>query len=213
MSEQQKPSRLENRDYTLIIDQSGSMDTEDCPNGQSRWASAQESTESIARKLNKYDPDGITVVTFNNQYKTYENTTPEKVKDIFAELEPNGGTVLAPVLKSSFDSWLKRKQKGELKANGEIIVVVTDGCPQDEKEVASTIVNFTKKLDQSDEDNKTIGIEFIQVGKDVAASRFLKKLDDDLTSQGAKYDIVDTKTMEEMGNMTLVQVLEAALDD
>jgi len=36
---------------------------------------------------------------------------------------------------------------------------------------------------------------FVQVGYDAAASAYLRELDDNL--KGAKFDIVDTKTMDE----------------
>jgi len=56
--------RLKNRDYYVVIDKSGSMEESDTPSGQTRWEYCQESTQAIARKLNEFDPDGITVVTF-----------------------------------------------------------------------------------------------------------------------------------------------------
>lgn len=202
--------RLANRDYVLVLDKSGSMGETDTPSGQSRWKYAQESTAAIARKLAEYDPDGITIIPFAGSFKVYENTTPEKLKDVWAENEPNGGTVLAPVLKHVFADYNKRKAAGQTKANGEILVVVTDGQPTDEAAVAKEIVAFGNGLANADGE---YGIAFIQVGKDAGATKFLKKLDDDLTSQGAKHDIVDTKTMEELEGITLTDALLAALDD
>jgi hypothetical protein len=52
---------LENRDYTLIIDKSGSMATPDQKGGRTRWATAQESTFALASKCEQFDPDGITI--------------------------------------------------------------------------------------------------------------------------------------------------------
>jgi len=52
---------LENRDYTVIIDKSGSMSTPDQRGGRSRWEEAQEATMALARKCEQLDPDGITV--------------------------------------------------------------------------------------------------------------------------------------------------------
>lgn len=202
--------KLQNRDYVLVIDRSGSMNDTDTPTGQSRFKYAEESAVAIARKLSEYDPDGITVIPFNGQFKPYENTTEAKVKDVFKENEPMGGTTLAPVLDHCFKDYLKRKAAGQTKANGEILLVITDGQPNDESVVSKTIIDFTKKLDNGDGE---YGISFIQVGKDVAASRFLKKLDDDLEKQGAKFDIVDTKTMEELENTSLTDALVAALED
>lgn len=202
--------KLANRDYVLVIDKSGSMVDTDTPSGQSRWDYAKESAVAIAKTLSGYDPDGITVIPFAASFKVYENVTEAKVKDVFAENSPMGGTILAPVLKKVFADFLAKKKAGNVKANGEMLVVVTDGAPSDEKEVAAEIVAFTKKLDNGDGE---YGIAMVQVGKDPLASKFLKKLDDDLTSLGAKFDIVDTKTMDEVETLGLTETLIAALED
>jgi len=46
---------MQDRDYTLIIDKSGSMSTPDQPGGRSRWDAAQESTLALARKCEQFD--------------------------------------------------------------------------------------------------------------------------------------------------------------
>ena len=47
---------LEQRDYTLIIDKSGSMGIGDIGNGQTRWQAVQESTLALATKCEQFDP-------------------------------------------------------------------------------------------------------------------------------------------------------------
>lgn len=202
--------QLKNRDFVLILDKSGSMETKDTPTGQSRWDYAKESTIAVANKVCEFDPDGITLIPFAGSFKVYENVTPSKVEDVFKENSPMGGTVLAPVLQNVFNSYLQRKASAQTKANGEMVIVITDGQPQDESAVAKAIVEFTKKLDNGDGE---YGVALLQVGKDATASAFLKKLDDDLGAQGAKFDIVDTKTMEELENIGLTEALVAALVD
>lgn len=202
--------QLQNRDYVLIMDKSGSMGENDCQGGKSRWDFAQESTVQMAREITKLDPDGITVIPFASNFKTYENVTEAKVKDIFKENSPGGSTVLAPVLHSVFADYQKRKAAGTLKANGEILVVMTDGAPVDEADVAREIVKFANTLSNGDGE---YGIQFLQVGRDPGATAFLKKLDDDLVTQGAKWDIVDTKTMDEFENIGVIETLVAALND
>jgi uncharacterized protein YegL len=202
--------QLKNRDYYLVIDKSGSMDAKDTPSGQSRWKYVQESATAIANKLAEFDPDGITVVPFAGTHKWYPNTTPEKVNQIFVENSPMGGTTLAPALQACFDDYSSLKAKGQAKANGAIIVVLTDGQPSDEAQVAKSIVQFTKKLDNGDGE---FGIAMLQVGKDPEATAFLKRLDDNLVKEGAKFDIVDTKTMEELENIGLVDAIVASLED
>lgn len=203
-------AQLANRDYTLILDKSGSMAETDCPGGKSRWQYMQESTIAVANECAKHDPDGITVIPFAGSFKEYQNTTPSTVGQIFKENSPMGGTHLAPVLRSVFENYKKNKAAKATKPNGELVLVVTDGRPVDEAEVAKEIVAFTKTLENGDGE---FGISFIQVGKDSDASAFLKKLDNDLTAQGAKWDIVDTKTMDELESVGLTEALIAALND
>lgn len=202
-------SKFENRDYHLVIDQSGSMDEPDV-GGMSRWNAMKEQTRSLIRKLSKYDPDGITLTFFNGKFETFENVTEEKAVSLFAERAPGGSTVLAPVIESIAKSYLARKAANTTKPNGEITIVATDGQPQDESNVAKAIVNFGNKLDNGDSE---YGFSFIQVGKDAQAAAFLRRLDDDLKKQGAKHDIVDAITMDELNDRTLDSVLEGALTD
>lgn len=209
MEAQAAQERLKNRDYYVVIDKSGSMDERDCPGGKSRWDYCQESTMAIARKLQEYDPDGITVVPFSATNKFYPNTTPDKVKAVFQECSPMGGTNLAPALQACFTDYLEAKKKGNAKTNGIMIVVVTDGQPQDEDDVAKTIVRFTKQIDHDDE----AGISLLQVGKDVHAAAYLKRLDDHLETEGAKFDIVNSKTMDDLENIPLIDAMIAALDE
>lgn len=200
---------LENRDYTLIIDKSGSMSTPDQVGGKSRWLIAQESTVALARKCEQFDPDGITVYLFSGRFKRFDNVTAEKVIQIFQENDPSGTTDLAGVLKSATDDYFARKTKGETKAGGEIILVITDGEPDDRKAVMKVIIEASRKMERDEE----LALSLIQVGNDGSATRFLKALDDELQGAGAKFDIVDTITLEDMEGFTLTEVLMNAISD
>lgn len=200
---------LEERDYTLIIDKSGSMSTPDQPGNRTRWQTAQESTLALARKCEQFDPDGITVYLFSGRFRRYDNVTSDKVDQIFRENDPSGTTDLAGVLKDATDSYLKRKQSGETKPNGETILVITDGEPDDRKAVMRVIIEASRQIDRDEE----LAISLIQVGKDQTATRFLKALDDELQAAGAKFDIVDTITLDDMEGFTLSEVLLNAIND
>ncbi|MEH2083865.1 MAG: VWA domain-containing protein [Nostoc sp.] len=200
---------LENRDYTLIIDKSGSMATQDQKGGRTRWVAAQESTLALASKCEQFDPDGITIYVFSGKFKRYENVTSSKVSQIFRENDPSGTTDLASVLKHATDDYLQRKAAGQTKPNGETILVVTDGEPDDRKAVMRVIIEASRRIDQDEE----LAISFIQVGTDQQATRFLKVLDDELQSAGAKFDICDTITMEDMEDLSLSEVLLNAIND
>lgn len=199
---------LNKRDYVLVLDRSGSMSkTVKSSSNQTRWNAMQEVATSVARKCQELDDDGIDLYLFNNSFKKFENTTPEKIEEIFNKTSPNGGTDFVPVLSEVIKTHFSRSNKPTT------VLVVTDGEPSDgatgQRELAKLIIETTKKLESGDD----LGIEFLQVGDDPAARDFLRKLDDQLESAGAKYDIVDTKTFEELENMSLEEVLLAAVND
>lgn len=200
---------LKDRDYTLLLDKSGSMALRDGAAGKSRWTVARESTFALASRCAELDPDGLTLYLFAGRFKRYENVTPDRVDQVFVENEPSGGTDLAAVLGHAFDDYFARKSARKTKASGETILVVTDGEPDDKLAVMRTIVAATKRLDRDEE----LAVSLVQVGKDPSATRFLKALDDDLVEAGAKFDICDTVTLDDMEDIGLTEVLLRAIHD
>ncbi|MBD2254191.1 vWA domain-containing protein [Nostoc parmelioides] len=200
---------MSDRDYTLILDKSGSMSTPDQAGGRSRWEIAQESTLALARKAEQFDPDGITVYLFSGKFKRYDDVTSAKVAQIFLENDPAGTTNLAGVLQDALNNYFQRKAAGKTKPNGETILVITDGEPDDRKAVFETIIHATRQMERDEE----LGISIIQVGSDAQATKFLKALDDQLQSVGAKFDICDTITLEDLEDMSLADVLMNAITD
>ncbi|MEH1823929.1 MAG: VWA domain-containing protein [Nostoc sp.] len=200
---------MSDRDYTLIIDKSGSMSIPDQVGGRSRWEIAQESTLALARKAEQFDPDGITVYVFSGRFKRYDDVTSAKVAQIFLENDPSGTTNLAGVLQDALNNYFQRKAAGKSKPNGETILVITDGEPDDRKAVFEVIIHATRQMERDEE----LGISIIQVGSDAQATKFLKALDDQLQSVGAKFDICDTVTLDDLEEMSLVDVLTNAITD
>lgn len=200
---------IRDRDYTLLIDKSQSMSTQDQPNGKSRWEVAKESTYALAKECETYDPDGMTVYLFSSRFKRYDNVTSDQVNEIYAENDPMGKTDLLSVLDDAVENYFQRKAVGQTKANGETFLIITDGEPEDRKGVMRLIIETSRRVDRDHE----LGISLIQVGDDQKVTEYLKALDDQLLEAGAQFDIVDTITMAEMGNSSLSDVLLKALTD
>jgi hypothetical protein len=198
---------IQNRDYTLILDKSGSMSTTD-QGGKSRWDYVQESTLAIARKCEQLDPNGITLYTFSGRFRRYDNVTASRVNQVFLENDPIGSTNLAAVLQDATNNYFQRKASGQI-TMGETLLVVTDGAPDDRRAVIDVIIRATEKMESDAE----LAISFIQVGDDAGATTFLKALDDQLEGVGAKFDICDTITIDDMGDLSLAEVLLSAIDD
>ncbi|MEA5616369.1 VWA domain-containing protein [Cronbergia sp. UHCC 0137] len=200
---------LENRDYTLIIDQSSSMATPDQKGGMSRWLALQESTFALACKCEEFDLDGITVYLFSRKFQRFDYVTSAKVAQIFSENTPGDTTNLCGVLQDAINNYFKRKADGKTKPKGEVILVVTDGIPCDRQSVFNMIIDATHRIDN----DKELRIAIIQVGADSQATKFLKALDDQLQSVGAKFDICDTITLDELEQMSLTDVLLKVIDN
>ncbi|MFO5437857.1 MAG: vWA domain-containing protein [Dolichospermum sp.] len=200
---------MSDRDYTLIIDKSGSMSTPDQVGGRTRWEIAQESTIALARKCEQFDPDGITVYVFSGKFKRYDDVTTAKVSQIVQENDPAGTTNLAGVLHDALNNYFQRKAAGNTKPNGETILVITDGEPDDRKAVFEVIIQATRQMEKDEE----LGISMIQVGSDAQATKFLKALYDQLQGVGAKFDICDTITLDDLEDMSLTDVLMNAITD
>lgn len=200
---------LNARDYTLMIDKSGSMSQVESVDGKTRWQIMQEATLALSQKCEEFDPDGITVYVFSGRFRRYDNVTSDQVQQIFQENTPSGHTQLAAVLEDGFHNYFARKVAGLAQPNGETFLVVTDGTIRDRNAVIRAIINASQQLDRDEE----MAISFIQVGKDPDAAQYLKWLDDELQEVGAKFDIVDTVPLEKMETMTLTQVLLNAIID
>jgi uncharacterized protein with von Willebrand factor type A (vWA) domain len=198
---------LNDRDYTLILDKSGSMSTKDQPGGRSRWTVAREGAQALAAKCEELDPDGLTLYVFGSRFRRYENVTSERVGQVFVENEPSGGTDLAGVLNHAFGSYFERRARGTTRP--ETIVVVTDGEPDDCRAVIKSIVDASRRIKRDEE----LAVSLVQVGSDPQARRFLKLLDDELVSAGAPFDICDTVTLDEVEEMGLTEALLGAIHD
>ncbi|CEJ46611.1 von Willebrand factor, type A [Umezakia ovalisporum] len=196
------------RQYTLIIDKSGSMESPSELPDKTRWEVMQENTLALARKCERLDPDGINVYVFSGRHKFYSGVTASKVQQIFQENNPAGSTNLGGVLQAAFDDFFQRREQG-LTPNGETIIVVTDGEPDDRKSVYEQIILASRKIDSDEE----LAVLFFQIGDDPGATKFLRIIDDELTKAGAKFDIADVTTANEIEEIGFAAALEKAITD
>lgn len=194
-------SQAKEFDYILVLDKSGSMgDASLTLENRTRWDEAQEFTESFARFAEKHDDDGLTVITFSSTTKVYDGVKADKVHEIFTTCQPGGSTNLAAALDVAF-----KKKFSTTKAA--IIVVMTDGVPDSETAVKASIIAAANKIEKDGD----IGIQFVQIGNDAHAAKFLGDLDDNL--KGAKFDIVNSLTREEAEKLKIEQMLYLAIND
>lgn len=193
---------LSEYDFIVVIDTSGSMGSPvKAGSTRTRWQAMQESVGTFVRDIEKIDTDGIDVVQLGSGVKSWTGVTSAKVDEMFASLSPRGSTPLAEALTEA----LKLAGKS---AKKDFIVVFTDGTPDDPQAAANVIKRQANS--QTADDDCTI--LFVQVGDDRDATAYLRSLDDDL--KGAKFDIVDAKTMTEADAFaSTAELIVAAIND
>lgn len=199
---------LKNRDYTVIVAKTATNNPQALPGFEHRWSSAEAAIMTLVEKCQEFDPDGVTIYISSQEqapipFKKYEQVTAGKLGAIFQENYPPEILNLLEVLKIALDDFLNRKASGQMKQNGEIILVVVDGEPGDRMALVRAIVQATQQIERDEE----LGIGFVQIGNNLLAKGFLQALDENLHSAGAKFDVVHTKELEDIPPTCLTEFL------
>ena len=195
---------LDNLDVIAIFDKSGSMNTKDTPNGKSRWGYGIERIDSFVQEVGEHDANGIDIIVFDEKFDESLGVTPDSVQAVFQNYKPGNGTSMSGPLRHALEMASKRWNE-----KPQFIIVFTDGEPDDKDQVARVIIEYANRMERDEQ----CAILFAQVGKDRDAAKFLQALDDDLQSQGAKFDIVDVEPLENFHNFTLQQIVDKAFND
>jgi hypothetical protein len=205
---------LKERDYTIIVAKTAVELYKAPPGYKNRWENAYNSIMKLVQACEELDTDGINVYVScgdntGKGFQQYKNVTSDKVGQVMAAHYPPEKLELFGVLQTALDDYFARKASGEAKPNGEIIIVLIDGEPSDRRAISKLIIRTTEKIASASE----LSIGFVQIGDDLIARGFLKSLDDDLTSAGAKFDIVDTKVLEDVEAYSLTEFLLNVIND
>ncbi|KLJ08102.1 hypothetical protein EMPG_16445 [Blastomyces silverae] len=191
---------LRDFDTILVVDDSGSMIG-------SRWRETRETIAAIAPICAEFDDDGVDVYFLNqNNWADPEAggylriKTSAAVNELFDRVAPSGRTPVGARLYDILKPYLKRVEDmsnagPRRRFSGSPvkpinIIVITDGIPTDD--VETVVVNAAKRLDKCDAKPWQVGIQFVQVGDDQSAKKWLQSLDDVLHKQYDIRDIVDT---------------------
>lgn len=210
---------LRDFDTILLIDDSGSMQG-------SRWRETSTAIQAIAPICTEFDHDGIELYFLNHKNKRDQNRgnlgayrelrNAADVQRLFQTVIPGGYTPTGRRLKEILSSYLddledslKPKNRGLPPVKPLNIIVITDGEASDD--VESPIVRAAKRLDKLHADACQVGIQFFQVGNDLAATESLQDLDDVLENRYKIRDMVDTVPFEPNRPITADFLLKVCL--
>lgn len=205
-------NRLRMFDTVFIVDDTGSMVLaayESEPEGQSRWDATKQALGHIIDRVAPKDEDGIDIRFLKSTELNGDHMkSVEEVMKLVDEVDMfdehrGGGTLFEEHLQdeisprreeyrqyfeqqAAYNSKTRaarahlEKPQPPKKLN---LVVITDGQADDKQEVEDYIIETARELDRLRAPAAQIGIQFVQIGEDEDARKFLKRLDDDLKHQ------------------------------
>ncbi|MBT9313583.1 vWA domain-containing protein [Leptothoe kymatousa] len=205
-------ARLSNRNYTLIYAPTQPQRVAMPPGFEHRWQRAHAHLLRVAEQCYALATHGLTVYrqsAADGDFQAHQNVNVANFESLMANAPMASQVELTPVLTTVLEQYFAAKARAQLPANGEIVLVLLDSEPTDRLAIAKQIVAASQKLDHNDE----LGIGWVQVGDDFITKGFLVTLDDNLREKGAKFDIVDHKTIDQIIATDLVSFLTGVLND
>jgi uncharacterized protein YegL len=198
---------LANYDVAVIIDKSGSMQTQDCPGGVSRWDFCKEQLLNLTSQASSAFKSGITVALFSSDYRIFNNISFAAVPQIFANNFPDGGTYLARPLKDILSSYFAQRDHNmasQMPTRPLLVEIITDGEPSDKGALIRVICEATQKMTSARE----VNIQFLQIGNDNEGGKVLNELQTRLVPEdGAQYGIVNVEPFQAVLNEGLARSL------
>lgn len=200
---------LFNMSVAFAVDISASMMTRDV-RGMTRFQAIQEGAMALASKMCSIGLEGLDLYVFGRGARMVASKVgPEQVGDIFSRMS----------LESRTDTHelIARVNEDRDRTKNTLLIIATDGAPSDTDKTRDAILQAAATCNPSKRDPKDTDdfkILFYQIGSDWAATQFLRELDDDLVKRyGARFDIVDAKTVDEIDGKDPFEVAMEALED
>lgn len=201
-------------DTVLIVDDSGSM------KGQGRWHIAGEALAELAYIAAQYDGDGIEIQFLNSPIVKHGLKSKEEITQLFQSITPNGltpiGTKLDGLVMAYIEEYKKLRHTDQ-QPKPVNYILLTDGVPTDKNPLTpeEVIVKAAKALDEIYAPQIQVGIQFVQVGADTNATRYLQRLDDTLKHMYSIRDIVDTAPAREghdLDGQDMIKILTGGIN-
>ncbi len=186
----------------LLIDHSGSMNggLGIGPFDVSRWGWCRNQVSDLSGSIGNSLTGGLTIVPFNDNFIVKKYATHRDIEEIFTTVVPSGETDIYSPLSAVIESHLEDPEHHNKPV---LIVVLTDGLPNQGGSLDKLIARATTTLKNNDE----MIITFLTVGQAPEGDELIDRLDNTLVSRGAKEDIVNSMRFFELLNVGLKNAL------
>ncbi|KAF8189811.1 hypothetical protein K438DRAFT_1592677 [Mycena galopus ATCC 62051] len=194
------------RDFhtVLIVDDSHSM-------RGALWKQAGKALQDLAAVASEYDTDGLEIHFFNSDVVAKGVKTAEEVEDVFSRVTPTNSTPMGLKLQSLLEHYLAvlKLDPGLKRVN---YIIITDVTDRAETEPELVIVKAARELDARHSSFSQVGIQFVQVGSNIAATRYLESLDNNLRAKYNIRDIVDTTFAAVNKPLDMIKILTGGVN-
>ncbi|MBU6451068.1 MAG: hypothetical protein KGS72_04765 [Cyanobacteria bacterium REEB67] len=195
--------QLKNYDIALMIDASGSMQSPVDRNGQTKWQWCLEQIYAFGKEAQTLGNGPFEFCTFDLSHNLKAACTADQARQLMLATRPTGGTDLSTPLAEIINDRLSARLPRPF-----IIVIVSDGMPNGGIPVEQVIIEASKRLRSASE----LKILFLQIGDEPAGKVLANYLDNDLTMEGAPFDIVSSINSDNLLQLGLRRGLIAALN-
>jgi Mg-chelatase subunit ChlD len=171
-------------------------------NGISRWDWCKEQTCDLTKQTSSVLPQGLTVELFSNDCRIFPHVDLRQVPQLFAANSPGGNTNTATAVRRALEDYFNRRAATNGNVKPLLVAVITDGLPDNPEALKEVIVNATRQMTRADE----IAITFLKIGSDPEGDALIEEMDH-LGDQGARFNIVHSKTFPELIHTGLTRAL------
>ncbi len=181
-------------EIVLLVDSSASMNTNDCPDGKSRWQWCRAQAGNLLKENILAGKTSIGL--FSSNFSSHAHCSLSDLPRVFENNSASGETNLAPPLKDALTSLSSQLYAGR----PALIAIITDGRPTDVDKVHKLLIETANSL----KDPTLLNITFIEIG---TPEKYLKEFDTELVKQGAKADIVSLYPFGEVNKKGMIKIL------
>lgn len=156
----------------------------------------------VASQLSRLPGSNLKLVLFDDRVTEFDNVSIESVGDIFNRYKPSGGTNATKALKTAIQEYFDR-QRDYGNARPLSVVVITDGAPSSARSLKDLLIETSMKLNNPND----LQVSFLQIGSDSEGNQLLPELDLGLVPEGAKFDIVSSRSFNSVSRTGLMTAL------
>jgi hypothetical protein len=176
------------------------------PGDISRWTWCEQQLKDLTKFCQGKLAGGITIIPFNDVYQVLPNCSSKDLEYMYDNVIPEGSTNIYNPLQAVISEQLRTAAADRIPM---LIVILTDGLPNQGDPLDTLIMDATKKLDSPTD----LVITFFQIGKTLESDELLERLDKELVSSGASMDIVKCRYFEELLSIGLKQAMLESVED